>query len=180
MGIRLVQGRLLTPTDPQVPNTIISEKMARQFWPAGDAIGHRINLCSLLSQPCWSSVVGIVSDVHSVWSECAANVRHVFHRRVDGHVGDSHVGRSSVARPSVREQIHVFDPALPISHILTMDQILSDSLSQQRFSALLLGVFAALGLLLSAVGVYGVLSYAVGERINEIGVASRWGQGRST
>lgn len=170
VGIRLLQGRLLTPTDFQVPNTIISEKMARQFWPAGDAIGHRVNLCSLLSQPCWSSIIGVVSDVH----QFGLNTPLTFDMYFIGGWTDTLVIRTSVDPaslvPPVREQVHMFDPALPVSHILTMDRILSASLSQQRFATLLLGIFATLGLVLSSVGVYGVLSYSVGERTNEIGI----------
>ena len=170
MRIPLIWGRVLAPPDVKIPNVVISEKMARRFWPAGDAVGHRIDLCSLSNQPCWCSIVGVVGDVH----QFGLNEPLTFDVYFMGGWTSTLVIRTSAAPsllvPSIREQIDKFDPALPVSHVLTMDQILSDSLSQQRFSGLLLGTFAVLGLLLSAVGIYGVLSYAVGERTNEIGV----------
>jgi len=170
VGVPLFRGRTLTQEDWNSSNIDIDEAMARRFWPQGDALGKRINLCSLEPTPCWFSIVGVVGGVHQFGLDapltydaylCVGWTDYLLIRTSS----DPHLIASAATNV-----IHKIDPMLPVDAVSTMDEILSDTLSPRRFSALLISIFAALALSLAAIGIYGIMSYMVGRRASEIGI----------
>jgi putative ABC transport system permease protein len=170
VGVPLFRGRTLTQEDWNSSNIDIDEAMARRFWPQGDALGKRINLCSLEPTPCWFSIVGVVGDVHQFGLDapltydaylCVGWTDYLLIRTSS----DPHLIASAATNV-----IHKIDRMLPVDAVSTMDEILSDTLSPRRFSALLISIFAALALSLAAIGIYGIMSYMVGRRASEIGI----------
>jgi putative ABC transport system permease protein len=182
LGINLLSGRFFTNRDaagsPRV--AIISESLAKQYYPGLDAIGRRINVQENAPDT-WREIVGIVADVrhYSIESPTPLQVYDPLLQEPSGFatLAVRTLGAPLSLSPAVRSQVLAIDPDQPVAQIKTMEQYIADSTARSRMSMILLAVFAALAVVLAGVGLYGVMAFSVAHRRHEIGIRMALGAG---
>ncbi|HKQ77975.1 MAG TPA: ABC transporter permease [Blastocatellia bacterium] len=178
LGLPLLGGRYFNTLDHERSQmvAIINETMARKYWPGEDPLGKRFKIGEAESRRPWLTIVGVVADVRQEAMDApAAPEMYLPQRQSYAYFAPRElVVRASVEpltlAPAVRAAVHAVDPDQPVANLQTMQDILSGNSSMRRAVMLLWSVFAALALLLAALGLYGALSYFVTQHTPEIGV----------
>ena len=177
MRIPLIAGREFDAHDDMQahPVVIINETFAKRFFPGESPVGKRLKPdVSISGTPPMREIVGVVGDVkhRNLWlpadPECYSPYEQLPFGTMTLVVRTA--GDPMQLAPMMREQVKALDAELPVYHERTMDAYVSDSIAQRRFIGVVCSTFAAVGLLLSIVGLYGVMSYVVEQRTHEIGI----------
>ena len=186
LHVPLREGRLLSESDgPEaMPEALVSERMARRWWPGQSPIGKRILIRDANSPEPWRTIVGVVGDVvHNAYDREPRRTLYVPYQQAPNRwmdIGVRAAGDPLRLAPAVTAAIRSVDAEQPITGMQTMEKSIHNNAIGINYVAALMGVFGGIALLLSAIGVYGVVSFVVAEQTHDIGVRMALGAPRTT
>jgi putative ABC transport system permease protein len=176
MKIALLEGRLLSDADgaDAPPVAVISESLARRYFPGENSLGAHIKVGGMDSPRPWMTIVGVVSDVHYSWIN-KENIPTIYGPFRQAPPYYTTIVLRTPVDPSqlisaARAQIAAVDPELPPYNIKPMNRVIAESIIGIAYVAAMMAVLGGIALVLASVGVFGVMSYSVSERVHEIGV----------
>jgi putative ABC transport system permease protein len=176
MGITVLRGQTFTDqdNDKAAPVALVNETFARQFWPGGDAVGKRFHFGHPQPENKWITIIGVVGDTRLYGLDHPARLE-VYLPLLQRPTGNIELVVKSAADPvsltgAIRGAVASVNRDVPIYGVETMKKAVDDSVSTRRDTLVLLGLFSGLALILAAIGVYGVMSYAVALQRQEIGI----------